>query len=950
MVNLKRNYLTIFVLIIFLPNLSLSNDLHSIFTEEEIEYIKHSPAIKIPVETAWPPFNFIEYGEIKGYSNDYIRLISEKSGLKLNFIRGYSWDEMMDMLRNREIDIINNYSMHESRKKFSLYTEDPIITSEYGILVKKGDTTHINFTNLNELNVAVVKDFYIETVLREHYPEINLILTRSTSESVKQVTNGNAVAAIDRSAVLNYVLSKELISGVEVYKITNNKHFEPGPMYIGIRSDGNMLKSIIDKSISLITEEELKLLNIKWVEQKLSSTSIDINLTQKEVEYLENKGKLYYSIDPAWYPYESIQDGKHIGITRDILTVIEKQLNIEFILVMTESWKETLELAENRKIDFIPLIEDFHDRHDYLNFSRPYIRSSLAIVSNYRNFFTTNLNEITGKKIAYIEGYNLSTKLKNKYTNVNFIAYNSKELIFRDILNGKLFGYIDSLEVINKEINNYPSLKVSGFLEEELELSFATLKDDLILSIIFEKVLDSIGTNTIENIISNWNSRDNTIVKFPWRVFIILISSLILVSIWTLTLRVRIKQKTAELEKSEHKYKMLVENLDNMIYVLSPELIILAVNNQFENVLHQNRNVLKGMYFIDIFDTPENREYILKSVAPLFETKSVTKFQYKSIDPNAQEVHYWSVTLIPEVDQNNNIERILGSNTDITKLIIAQDEVERLHKAEKDNLKQLLSEQSEELHIMMKELIHKEKLASLGSLVAGVSHEINTPLGVAITAASFMDDETVKFFNAFKTDQITRQKFTDYMTEVSESIKIVNMNLSRAAEIIRCFKSISIDQNIEERAQFNLLEYINAILLSLKHEYKQHSHNIVVNCPENIVIDSYPGAFSQVITNLIMNSIKHGFREINGGEISITATLDNNELNLSVKDNGCGIPEERLSSIYDPFFTTERANGGSGLGLNIVHNIVLEQLHGTISCNSVVDEGTEFIISVSSQI
>ncbi len=193
---------------------------------------------------------------------------------------------------------------------------------------------------------------------------------------------------------------------------------------------------------------------------------------------------------------------------------------------------------------------------------------------------------------------------------------------------------------------------------------------------------------------------------------------------------------------------------------------------------------------------------------------------------------------------------------------------------------------------------------------------------------------------------MTKDNLMDFMETLTDSLVLMNNNLARAGEMIKSFKQVAVDQSSELRHHFSLNENISVVILSLRHEYKRTHHKINNLCPQDIEIDSYPGAFSQIITNLIMNSLKHGFANEYNGVIDIDVELKGNTLYVYYKDNGKGISEENLKKMYEPFFTTNRAAGNSGLGMHIVFNLVNQKLKGTIKCESTEGEGVQFIIEI----
>jgi signal transduction histidine kinase len=237
-----------------------------------------------------------------------------------------------------------------------------------------------------------------------------------------------------------------------------------------------------------------------------------------------------------------------------------------------------------------------------------------------------------------------------------------------------------------------------------------------------------------------------------------------------------------------------------------------------------------------------------------------------------------------------------------------------------------------ELQSTQEKLIISEKMASLGSLVSGVGHEVNTPLGVSLTGISQVSFEVDKLYKGYNEDELTEEQFESTLTTLKELTKTIHSSLENAANIINSFKHIAVDQNIDDRREFNLKEYLDEIAISLRNEFKRKQVKFVNNIDEKIELNSYPGTVTQIMTNLMLNSIKHGFEygQENTIEVSSQKEEDGSVI-LHYKDNGKGISQEVEKKIFDPFFTTARGQGGSGLGMNIVYNLITEKLHSEIS-------------------
>ncbi len=246
------------------------------------------------------------------------------------------------------------------------------------------------------------------------------------------------------------------------------------------------------------------------------------------------------------------------------------------------------------------------------------------------------------------------------------------------------------------------------------------------------------------------------------------------------------------------------------------------------------------------------------------------------------------------------------------------------------------------------QLVASEKMALLGGLVAGIAHEINTPLGVGVTAASHLESQLRNVVRLYQEAELTREEYENFLDSAVEGIHILLRNLEAAANLVSSFKLVAVDQSSEALREFKFKEYLKSILLSLQPETKQAPVQINVDCPEDLMIDSYPGDFSQIFTNLIMNSIMHGFNEgKESGSITIAVSRqDAGHIKILYSDTGKGIPAEIIPKIFDPFFTTNRQSGRSGLGMHIVYNIITHHLKGTVVCEESAAQGARFIITV----
>jgi signal transduction histidine kinase len=281
--------------------------------------------------------------------------------------------------------------------------------------------------------------------------------------------------------------------------------------------------------------------------------------------------------------------------------------------------------------------------------------------------------------------------------------------------------------------------------------------------------------------------------------------------------------------------------------------------------------------------------------------------------------------------------------------------------------KQQLTEALEMLRRTQAQLVESEKMASLGGLVAGVAHEINTPVGNALTVASHLEEEALALQRVYSAKRMKRSDLEEFLHGAVEACRILTGNLQRAAALVQSFKQVAVDQASEERRRFPVRAYLDEIVLSLRAKLKKTRIRVRIDCPDDLQIETYPGALAQVVSNLILNALVHAYDKGQAGTLLIEvsrpgaqlrnlypfpsseeeprpAELDEDPIVIRFRDDGKGIPPEHLDKLFEPFFTTRRSEGGSGLGLHIVYNIVTRTLKGEILCHSKLGEGTELLI------
>jgi PAS domain S-box-containing protein len=304
-------------------------------------------------------------------------------------------------------------------------------------------------------------------------------------------------------------------------------------------------------------------------------------------------------------------------------------------------------------------------------------------------------------------------------------------------------------------------------------------------------------------------------------------------------------------------------------------------------------------------------------------------------------LRHWMANKVPLRGPDGEIELILTVALDIGDRKRSEQEILTARDAAEAALNNLRDTQAS--------LIEAEKLAALGRLVAGVAHEVNNPVGISLTVASALQRRYDQFATEFAHGELRRSSLNEFLRINREAADQLVANLNRAADLVQSFKQVAVDRNFSDRRQFNMRDLTEQVVMSLRPGLGKQNLSLAVDCPPDLVMNSYPGPYGQVLTNLFVNALAHAFAPAPGQpprdqpgcmEIKI-APSGADTVEIVFTDNGCGMNEETRRRAFDPFFTTRRDQGGTGLGLHIVYNIVTSRLGGRISLSSEVGKGTQ---------
>lgn len=329
---------------------------------------------------------------------------------------------------------------------------------------------------------------------------------------------------------------------------------------------------------------------------------------------------------------------------------------------------------------------------------------------------------------------------------------------------------------------------------------------------------------------------------------------------------------------------------------------------------------------------------------------------------DTQQNWVWVLTRgrVVERDEDGRAMRLSGTTSDSNALNQALAALRSLNEQLESRVEQRtaalrsandeLRNTLERLTLAQRQLFEAEKLASLGGLVAGIAHEINTPLGIGVTAASHLQEEAARITRLLARGELRQEHLDEFQHIARESSDMILRNLQRADRLVKSFKQVAVDQSSEDRRVVDLGGCLNEILTTLGPTLKKTPHRVVLDCPPGVIVDTAPGALYQVVSNLVMNSLVHAFDATRPGTMNILAAARGRLVTIEYRDDGRGMDESVRAHMFEPFFTTRRGQGGSGLGMHIVYSLVTQVLHGTIECDSAPGAGTRFLIRFEAEV
>lgn len=888
-----------FLLFLLSCTVASADDENITLNQEELKYIRENPIIRVQVANDWAPFNYIKQEKASGYVNDYMRLLADKAGFKLDFVEGKSWPEYMEMLANNELDCISNMTVTEKRKEMYLFSSNVVVDVFNGLVTRNGEQQQGNIETFQNRVIAVPRGYSQQELLTTYYPDIKLLPTDNLLDAIREVIAGRADAALGAHSVFSYYINKYLLTDVQSTPLVGNNLFPSAPHYIAVNLNNKFLISILDKAAATITQQETKQLQEQWF--ITSSRKEKIHLSQAEHLYLQEKEELLICVDPDWMPMDKIEGGEHQGISAEYMKLFAQKIGTPIRLYQTKSWKETIEAATTRKCDFISMAVSTSERRKHFFFSQPYLTSPLVMATRSEIGFMPGITGADGELVGVTEDYAFTDDLARKYPNIDFVTVQSIGKGLAMVREGELFGYVDSLLALAYTIQKgyTGELKIASEANLRLKLSMAIRNDQPELLSIFNKAILSLNNSDHQQILNKWISVTYEEATNYRLLFQILTGGLLLFGVllyrhYTLgKLNRKLQYQNLEIRKHTEALKSTQQQLLMTQYAVDScafPIFWISLDRQTKQtkVVHANAQAAETLGY-------SLEEFLTLNVEDVIEGESET-----------------SPLLFNEADSGENARSLMSrfKRKDGTFLSVElhissfkYDEINCNFVFFKDISQRL--EMEARLHRSM-------KMETIGMMAGGVAHDLNNILSGIVSYPELVLLKLPKD------------------SEFRGQIEAIHKSGKKAANIVADLLTVARGAAaVAETTNVNTLigEYISSPEFDkLQMRYPGVSLELHLD-PALDNVSCSPIHISKSVMNLVTNA----FEVTKAGQAVLLSTCiselppkslaTGRYVVISVEDSGGGIPEEFIPHIFEPFYSKKvMGKSGTGLGLTIVWN------------------------------
>jgi len=487
-------------------------------TPEEVAWLAEHPVIRVTNEMDWPPFDFSKDGQPMGYSIDYLKLLAEATGLKLQFVGNRKWSDLINMFKRREVDVLHPIYLTEERKKITLYCDKPMVRVPTSIYALKGNTHLRSLNDLKGKTVAMGEGWASTEKMRKIHPEIIIKTYSNTLKMLKALAVGDVDAAIESLPVVNYLIESEMLTNIKQTGFIQISSESDDDLYIGVRSDWPQLKSIFDKAMCNLPQEKILQLRRKWFGDNAMSGSMTLNETEKH--FLKEHPIIRVHNEMDWPPFNFNVDGQPMGLTIDLMNRMADWAGFKVEYVFDKTWDELENMLKEQQIDVMGNMMPTEGRKGYVQFTRPYLNLLQGFTVKTGNEDMASLEALDGETLAVVKGFWYVPLLREHYPEINLLLLDNVVDCLRAVLDERAQACFGSVAVMNYHISErfMSELTTSTIIKtplfgDDIFLAFGIRKDWPILRDIMCKALTAVRLSDLPKIKDKWLKSVNVITQ-----------------------------------------------------------------------------------------------------------------------------------------------------------------------------------------------------------------------------------------------------------------------------------------------------------------------------------------------------------------------------------------------------------------------------------------------------
>ena len=550
-------------------------------TQTEKEFLQQHPTIYLGADESWAPYIIKnKNGTISGYDKEILEQVNAITGANFQLKVG-KWDTLVQQAKNKKIDGLSSSTKKHNRANYFKFSSAYMKSSQVLIVSNQNPKKIFTVKDLKGKTIAIQKDNAYEKQVVKNIKNIKIIYTQDIKESLSYVIKGLADATL-ANETMNYYVSHDYLSFVKIVDIIKNKKTD---IVFSIRDDWPEAVSILNKGLQNIGIKKQSEIKNKWFISPNQNNRVELNLTNKEIDYLNRKGSIKMCIDPDWEPYEKIdKNNNHVGLVADFIQLIEKKINKEIKLVPTKTWHQSLEYVQLGKCEILSFLNKTQERSKYLEFTPILYAEPEVIIAKDDVPYLNSISSLRGKKVGVVKGYSEDEYISNNFPDIEIKYIKNHEEGLKQISSGEIYATVNSLlgiaDLIRKE--NLVDIKIAGETELNNNYRIGITKEDKLLHSILSKAVELITPIEKDKILANWVS-----VKFEqnfgytkfWQGFALFTSIILIIIYWNLKLKKLNKQLEIEKEKAQNATKAKTRFLANMSHeIRTPINGIMGIN------------------------------------------------------------------------------------------------------------------------------------------------------------------------------------------------------------------------------------------------------------------------------------------------------------------------------------------------------------------------------------